>query len=61
MANSSYQNQGENEARPTEKGSGPAMPTVDPTGFGGTTSISHVPPKRPSTRTPNFMTMMDSK
>jgi hypothetical protein len=32
---------GDNEARPTEKGSGFAQPTVDPTAFGGTTSIRH--------------------
>ncbi|MBV9266981.1 MAG: hypothetical protein JO061_12500 [Acidobacteriaceae bacterium] len=39
---------GDNEARPTEKGSGSAQPTVDPTAFGGTTSIRH-----PSTDTFN--------
>ena len=32
---------GDNEARPDELGSGPAQPTVDPTSFGGTTSIRH--------------------
>ncbi len=32
---------GDNEARPDEMGSGPAMPTVDPTSFGGTSSIRH--------------------
>jgi hypothetical protein len=32
---------GDNEARPDELGSGFAQPTVDPTAFGGTTSISH--------------------
>jgi hypothetical protein len=32
---------GDNEAQPDEMGSGPAHPTVDPTSFGGTTSISH--------------------
>jgi hypothetical protein len=32
---------GDNEARPTEKGSGPAHSTVDDTGFGAETSISH--------------------
>jgi hypothetical protein len=32
---------GDNEARPTEKGSGFAQPTVDPTAFGGTSSIRH--------------------
>lgn len=32
---------GDNEARPDELGSGPAQPTVDPTAFGGTTSIRH--------------------
>ena len=32
---------GDNEARPTEKGSGPAHATVDPTSFGGTSSITH--------------------
>lgn len=32
---------GDNEARPDEMGSGPARSTVDPTSFGGTTSISH--------------------
>jgi hypothetical protein len=32
---------GDNEARPNELGSGPAQPTVDPTSFGGTTSIRH--------------------
>lgn len=30
---------GDNEARPTEKGSGPAQPTFDPTSFGGENSI----------------------
>lgn len=32
---------GDNEARPTERGSGDAHRTVDDTAFGGTTSISH--------------------
>lgn len=32
---------GDNEARPDETGSGFAEPTVDPTSFGGTTSIRH--------------------
>jgi hypothetical protein len=32
---------GDNEARPDEMGSGSAQPTVDPTSFGGTTSIRH--------------------
>lgn len=32
---------GDNEAAPDEMGSGPAQPTVDPTAFGGTSSISH--------------------
>ncbi len=32
---------GDNEARPTEKGSGWAQPTVDPTAFGGESSIGH--------------------
>lgn len=32
---------GDNEARPDELGSGPAQPTVDPTAFGGTSSIRH--------------------
>jgi hypothetical protein len=32
---------GDEEARPDEMGSGHAQPTVDPTGFGGTTSIRH--------------------
>ena len=32
---------GDNEARPDEMGSGPAQPTVDPTSFGGTSSIRH--------------------
>ncbi|MDQ2844545.1 MAG: hypothetical protein M3Y72_26560 [Acidobacteriota bacterium] len=32
---------GDNEARPDEIGSGDAQPTVDPTSFGGTTSIRH--------------------
>ncbi|HEX3683469.1 MAG TPA: hypothetical protein VHU83_13110 [Bryobacteraceae bacterium] len=32
---------GDNEARPDELGSGPAQPTVDPTSFGGTSSIRH--------------------
>jgi hypothetical protein len=32
---------GDNEARPTEKGSGPAHQTVDDTAFGGSTSIRH--------------------
>ena len=32
---------GDNEARPDEMGSGDAQPTMDPTGFGGETSISH--------------------
>ncbi|HEX4807990.1 MAG TPA: hypothetical protein VH325_03625 [Bryobacteraceae bacterium] len=41
MAISSVQTKGDNQARATEKGSGPAMPTVDPTGFGGETSIRH--------------------
>jgi len=32
---------GDEEARPDEMGSGFAQPTVDPTSFGGTTSIRH--------------------
>ncbi|HEX4166940.1 MAG TPA: hypothetical protein VHZ55_15855 [Bryobacteraceae bacterium] len=32
---------GDNEARPDELGSGDAEATVDPTSFGGTTSIKH--------------------
>jgi hypothetical protein len=32
---------GDNEARPTEKGSGWAQPTVDDSAVGGNTSISH--------------------
>ncbi len=32
---------GDNEAQPDEMGSGPARPTVDPTSFGGITSIRH--------------------
>lgn len=32
---------GDNEARLTEKGAGPAQPTVDPTAFGGAGSIAH--------------------
>jgi hypothetical protein len=32
---------GDNQARPDEFGSGPAFPAVDPTSFGGTTSIRH--------------------
>ena len=32
---------GDNEARPTEKGSGPGHPTVDDTAFGGSSSIRH--------------------
>ena len=32
---------GDEEARPDEVGSGYAIPTVDPTAFGGTSSISH--------------------
>jgi len=32
---------GDDEARPDELGSGDAEPTVDPTAFGGTSSISH--------------------
>src|SRR5579875_3001967 len=32
---------GDNEARPTEKGSGDAHATVDDTAFGGESSISH--------------------
>lgn len=32
---------GDNQARPDELGSGPAQPTVDPTSFGGTSSIRH--------------------
>lgn len=32
---------GDDEAQPDEMGSGPAQPTVDPTAFGGTTSIRH--------------------
>jgi len=32
---------GDEEARPDEMGSGPATPTVDPTAFGGTSSIQH--------------------
>ena len=35
------ENTGDNQARPDELGSGPVQPTVDPTGFGGTTSIRH--------------------
>ena len=31
----------DNEARPDELGSGPAEPTIDPTAFGGTSSIGH--------------------
>lgn len=34
---------GDNEARPTETGSGPAEPTVDPTSLGGTSSIRRSP------------------
>src|SRR5579859_6052496 len=30
---------GDDEAQPTETGSGPARPTADPTSLGGTTSI----------------------
>jgi hypothetical protein len=36
---------GDDEAQPTETGSGPARPTADPTSLGGTTSIP-----QPSTR-----------
>jgi hypothetical protein len=36
---------GDNEARPTETGSGSAIPTVDSTSLGGTTSI-----RQPSVR-----------
>lgn len=32
---------GDNEARPSERGSGDAHRTVDDTAFGGTSSISH--------------------
>ncbi len=32
---------GDEEASPDELGSGPAMPTIDPTSFGGITSIRH--------------------
>jgi hypothetical protein len=32
---------GDNEAAPDEMGSGDAEPTVDPTAFGGTSSIKH--------------------
>jgi hypothetical protein len=32
---------GDNQARPDEMGSGFAMPTVDPSAFGGTSSIRH--------------------
>ncbi len=32
---------GDNQAQPDELGSGFAQPTVDPTSFGGTTSIRH--------------------
>lgn len=32
---------GDNEAQPDEMGSGPAHPTVDPTSFGGASSIRH--------------------
>lgn len=32
---------GDNEAAPDELGSGPATPTVDPSSFGGTSSIRH--------------------
>lgn len=32
---------GDEEARPDEMGSGPAQPTVDPTSFGGISSIRH--------------------
>jgi hypothetical protein len=35
---------GDDEARPTETGSGPARPTADPTSLGGTSSI----PQRPT-------------
>ena len=35
------EDEGDNEARPDEMGSGPAQPTVDPTSFGGTTSLRH--------------------
>jgi hypothetical protein len=34
---------GDNEAQPTETGSGPARPTADPTSLGGTTSIRQPP------------------
>lgn len=34
---------GDDEARPTETGSGPATPTVDSTSLGGTTSIGQRP------------------
>jgi hypothetical protein len=34
---------GDNEARPTETGSGSAIPTVDPTSLGGTSSIRQRP------------------
>lgn len=34
---------GDESARPTEKGSGPAMPTVDDSAFGGASSIRRPP------------------
>jgi hypothetical protein len=37
----SGQETGDNEARPDELGSGDAQPTVDPTAFGGASSIRH--------------------
>lgn len=38
---SAREDTGDNEARPDEMGSGPALPTVDPTAFGATRSIQH--------------------
>jgi hypothetical protein len=32
---------GDEEARPDDLGAGPAQPTIDPTAFGGTSSIRH--------------------
>ncbi len=32
---------GDEEARPDQLGAGPAIPTVDPTAFGATSSIAH--------------------
>jgi len=37
------QETGDNEAQPTETGSGPARPTADPTSLGGTTSSRRPP------------------